>query len=857
MSSIQTQRGGAFRRAALLTAMAGSLFAYDRALAQSTGSQTVEQVVVTAQKTKGVDGLGVISQVAKDQSIVTSDYIQSQVGSSNFAQLISMVPGVVYSTEDPGGILSSDFRMHGFDGAHVSFTVDGTPLNDTGNYAIYPGEYAVGESVDHITVNTGQTEVDSPTASAIGGTVNIVSKVPSAAPGATAKVSGGGFNYNRGYAELQTGAFGPTGLRAYLSGNFTQYDKYQGNGTEKRVGFDGRLYQQLKGDDFLSAAFTYTSDRAYFYQSSSRAQFNQYGNKIDWNTTWVQPTAVAGSADGVVPSAPAAPGQVQGNDSNFWKLHPNPVDFFDLRAQSRFTLLNNLILTVDPYFFYTLANGGGTTSLKESDKRLIGNATPTACAKGGTGVDLNGDGDCLDTVLVYSPSNTQTHRLGVEASLIYDLTPTNRFQLAFTEDYGRHRQTGQMTPIDQSTGTPFDVFGAKNGYGQPIYTADGSIMRTRDRFSIAELTQVAANYIGKFDDEKLHVNLGVRLPRFTRDLNQYCYTYNGGSAYCDSISPTLVAAALAADTAAHTVTNLNTLLGTSVALNPATNAPNFRMPFKQTYHFNKVLPNVGATYAFDAHNLVYVTYAQGFSAPKTDNLYTSASQTVRPETSDQVATGYRYQGSSLLGSASLWGAQWKNHIVQSYDPNDPTLSIDRNVGNVDLYGVDLEGGWKATKHLSFYASAAYTHTEMKQNYALTTTAGPDKAALLPVAGKQLVMTPDYTASLRAEYKTTDWTFGANTQYVGRRFLSDMNDNHLAPYYVLNLDAEYRFKLGVHPAAVDFNVSNALNKTYYVRSSTVSNTNAVVLANGDTFKANTNYMYNAAPAWAFVTLKVQY
>jgi len=140
MSSTKLHQGRAFRRAALLTAMAGSLFAYDRALAQSTGSQLVEQVVVTAQKTKGVDGLGVISQAAKDQSIVTSDYIQSQVGSSNFAQLISMVPGVVYSTEDPGGILSSDFRMHGFDGAHVSFTVDGTPLNDTGNYAIYPGE---------------------------------------------------------------------------------------------------------------------------------------------------------------------------------------------------------------------------------------------------------------------------------------------------------------------------------------------------------------------------------------------------------------------------------------------------------------------------------------------------------------------------------------------------------------------------------------------------------------------------------------------------------------------------------------------------------------------------------------------
>ena len=71
-------------------------------------------------------------------------------------------------------MLSSDYRMHGFDGNHVSFTLDGTPLNDTGNYAIFPGEYAPAEVIDHITVNIGQSEVDSPTASAIGGTVNIV-----------------------------------------------------------------------------------------------------------------------------------------------------------------------------------------------------------------------------------------------------------------------------------------------------------------------------------------------------------------------------------------------------------------------------------------------------------------------------------------------------------------------------------------------------------------------------------------------------------------------------------------------------------------------------------------------------------
>ena len=885
MSSSHTNPGRALRRAVLLSALAGSLFAYDRALAQSTGTQVAEQeqVVVTGQKKSAVDGIGIISKAAKDQSIITADYIQTAVGSSNFAQLVNLTPGFVYSSEDATGVLSGDIRMHGFDGAHLSFTVDGTPLNDTGNYAIYPGEYAVSESIDHITVNTGQTEVDSPTASSIGGTINIITRKPSEKPAAMFKVSDGGYGYGRGYAEVETGAIGPTGLRTFLSANYVQADKWKGTGQIERFGIDGRLYQPLKGDDFVALAFNYASDRPYFYKYPTLSQINTYGTKLDYNTTWAVPTHVAGAADGVAGSS-ANPGQTLGADFNFWKLAPNPVDFADVRMQSRYTLAKNLIFTFDPYFFYTLANGGGSTSLKEYDPRLVGNAAAPACAKGGTGVDLNGDGDCLDTVLVYSPSNTQTHRFGLQSSLVYDLNDTNRFQLSYTYDHGRHRQTGEMTPIDQNTGTPFDVFGAKNGYGPKIYTADGSFLRKRDRFSIAELSQFSANYIGKFFDEKLHINIGARDAQFTRKLNQFCYLYNGTNEYCDTLAVSAVTSAIAADQTAHAMggadqnyayaRNLSTVLfgnSNTVAWSLATGAPNFRMPFKQTYHFNKVLPNVGATYAFDSHNLVYVTYAAGFSAPKTDNLYSSSPELVKPETSDQLGAGYRYQGSGLTGSANLWYSTWKNRIVSSPDPNDPTLSIDRNIGDVHLYGLDLEGGWRATKELSFYASAAYTKSELQGNEPMvpgsstsTDATYPNQVTMyLPTKGKALVLTPDITAALRAQYKSRDWTLGMNSRYVGHRFLTDMNDVTLAPYTTFDIDAEYRFMVGSHPTAVQFNVYNLLNKSYFVKAGTTANGSAVTVTSKsgtgtDTFSASTPGSYDVgAPLTAIATLKMSF
>ena len=851
----------------MLPALAGSLFAYSSAMAQSTGSQVeAPEIVVTGARQQNTNGLAVISTAAKDQAIVTQRFIQTQVGSANFGQNINLLPGISYVSDDPTGILSGDLRVHGFPGDHVSVTLDGTPLNDTGNYAIFPGEYATQEIVDHMTVNLGSTEVDSPTASAIGGTINIVTKVPSATMGGLVSVEGGSYDAARVYGELDTGAVGPTGLRTYFTGNYASSDKTRGSGTIKRWGVDGRFFQPLSGDDFVSVAYTYASDRAYFYQSSSLSQIAQFGRSIDYNTQWQPVAFTSPTADnGGVPTA-SAPGFEQGANSNFWKLHPNPVDFGDLRGQSRFNLTHGVTLTMDPYFFYTLANGGGATLVSEKDKRLIGSGPVNACG----GVDISGDGDCNDKVYVYSPSNTQTHRYGLNSSLIWDLDEHNRFQLAYTLDDGHHRQTGEMSHTDQATGSPDSVFGGKQGYGTPFTTLDGSILRKRDRYSEAVLNQIAVNYVGRFLDDKLHLNVGVRDPRFTRHLNEFCYEYNGSNAYCDTVSPLAVAAALASDNAvAHTpgttataLTSLFQILSTSNASSitnikyGANGLANFRLPFHQTYNYTKVLPNLGASYDLNSQNSVYATFTEGFSAPKTDDLYVSSGDPVQPETTYNYGAGYRYKTSTLTFSGNLWYSQWKNHIVQSFDPLDTTLSIDRNVGAVDLYGIDLEVGLKATEKLSLYASGTINKTRLLNNYIVTTTTG--LATALPVKGKELVLTPDQTWAMRAEYKLDDnWTFGIDAKYTGNRFVDDINSTTLPAYTVFDLDGAYRFQIGNVKSTLQFNVYNLFGANYFNRSNTAGNFLPVTTAQGTVSAASGPFVFIGAPTTAYVTLKAAF
>jgi iron complex outermembrane receptor protein len=854
------------------TALVSGLLLASSASAQSTATQVQELVVTGARGQPTVAGAITQVQEAKDESIVTHEFFEHQTAGQNFAQLINLLPGVNYTSEDSYGNLSGDLRIHGFDGAHLSTTIDGSPVNDTGNYAIYPGEYIVPELTDHITVNMGATSVDSPTASAVGGTVDVVTKLPTKDPELIVQPSVGSYDFQRYYVEGDTGSVGPWGTRIYLAGNYDHYDKWVGAGDEMREGLDFRVYQPLKGSDFVSLAGSYVVEHDYFYESSSAAQFDQAAlgvgkNNLDYNTQWAPPTARPGVADtpplgtGPLINKGSTPGFNQGNDpygdgleGNYWALHPNPVIFGQIRGTSKFSLTDKLTFTFDPSFFYTLANGGGVYATSESDPRLKGNNLTSP------GVDLNGDGDTKDTVLLYGPSNTNTRRYLILTSLLYDLNENNHFALAYTLDYGRHRQTGEMGYIDPATGQPGSVFGGKDGWGSTqVATADGSILRTRDRFSIAELNQISGNYLGKFFDDRLHINIGVRAPFFKRDLNQYCFTYNGTSAYCDTINLAAVQAAYNAGVAAGNTNALSTLLfgkTGSISFNTDTKTPNFRAPFSQTFNYNKVLPNAGATWRLTDNQLLYATYSEGFSAPKTDDLYTSSPQTVQPETSESYAAGWRYQSQLLTTSFSVWDVDYKNRIVQSYDPNDPTLSIDRNIGEVELYGLDMEAGLHPTEHLSLYGSAEVMKSDVKSNEVVASFGGATYA--LPTKGKELVLTPDTTVSGRAQYDFGWITTGAQVKYSGKRYVSDMNDASLPDYTTLNFDARLPITwLGVQNTYLQFNLDNVTNTRYPVRTTSVSNVQNVTLSPGTVVNGKAYYYYYNQPRTVSVTLHAQF
>ena len=221
---------------------------------------------------------------------------------------------------------------------------------------------------------------------------------------------------------------------------------------------------------------------------------------------------------------------------------------------------------------------------------------------------------------------------------------------------------------------------------------------------------------------------------------------------------------------------------------------------------------------------------------------------------NEYGAGYRYQSSAFMVSANLWYSTWTNHIVSSVDPLDPTLSIDRNVGDVHLYGIDLESAWQVTPDFSLYASGTLMKSALQANYDVAVNG---VSVPLPVKGKELVLAPDEQFSLRGQYTMGDFVLGLQAKYEGKRYLDDINSVSIDGFTVFNLDAEYNFKISDLKSVLQLNVDNIFGANYYSRSTTAGNYSPVAFTQGTYTASSGPFVYVGAPLTAYLTLKVQY
>ncbi|HWM61960.1 MAG TPA: TonB-dependent receptor, partial [Rhizomicrobium sp.] len=306
----------------------------------------------------------------------------------------------------------------------------------------------------------------------------------------------------------------------------------------------------------------------------------------------------------------------------------------------------------------------------------------------------------------------------------------------------------------------------------------------------------------------------------TRDLNNLCFEQvTGGSAgfpTCTTATPSAVG-----------TNGTVTLPGvTSTPAAPVLFVP----PAQKTVNYNRLLPNVGFTFTpFGPQHQFYVDYAAGIAAPRTDNLYNggsngkcqtpttagclySAFTVVNPETSTNYDIGYRYTSDLVNLTLTAYNTQFKNRIVTTFD-QDQGISVDRNIGSVNVDGVDAEVEVRPDQNWDIYSSLAYNHSRVSGSaqsiVLLSATSAP-----LDLAGKTLVETPAWTFSQRVEYKWDDLTFGLGGKFVSSRWITDANDFKVPSYTTVDADVRYDLtSLGWDGSYIKVNVWNLGNQRY--------------------------------------------
>lgn len=118
-------------------------------------------------------GLMTPTDSPKSVSAVTRDYIAKQNPALNPMQLLQLLPGANVSDTDPLGMTGGNMSVRGLTESQMGFTLEGFPINDIGNFAVYPQEIVDAENLKTVRLAQGSADLDSPHISASGGVVDM------------------------------------------------------------------------------------------------------------------------------------------------------------------------------------------------------------------------------------------------------------------------------------------------------------------------------------------------------------------------------------------------------------------------------------------------------------------------------------------------------------------------------------------------------------------------------------------------------------------------------------------------------------------------------------------------------------
>ncbi len=758
----------------------------------ATGKDASGDTTVTITGRKAGMGLMVQEDAPKARSTISKEEIQKERPTDNAYQSLSLLPSVNTYNYDATGLFGGGMTMRGFNSTEIGATINGVPINDSGNYAVYPEEFVDQENVCSEFVTQGSTDVDAPHVGATGGNLGIITCDPEDKQRWRVMQTAGGLDLWKTYVRYDSGRVDDDRAKFFISASEARADKWKGEGDALRDHIDAAFRFDIDRFNYVTGSILMNREVANNIYDPSLAQLNQYGYNYDYASTFVgHLPAVAGTAQTEVSQSPA-----------YYKLAINPFENVIASATGKFRLGDSTDLKIIPYYWFGYGTGG-TQEKVMSESGFLNPATGKL-----VGVDLNGDGDTKDKIIVAGSSVTRTQRPGITTSITETLDNNTIFGGIWLEQ-AHHLQTSPIVPVDDA-GNMASIWLNSNFIDRP----DGTPYEARDWRTISTAWQFFLQDTVSLMDDQLRINIGARDPSIKRDFTNYP---NEGN---------------------------NSAVGYEII---------------RTY--SDLLPQFGARYQLNKENQLFASLSKNMQAPP-NFAFSSAtgdnvtivngqpvlSSSVQPETSWNLDVGYRYQSPALIAQATAFDIDFKNRLADAYDPTSG-LSSYTNAGGVKTHGFELEIGNTPIKGWSLYGSYGYTISTISNDIMITSTES------LPSEGKEFPLTPKYKVGLSIQYETATWYARIKDQHTSSQWATLVNDQEAPGYNLADFDAGYLFpSSGIFKNPIlRLNVSNLFNSQYRNPSSqSVSNATTV---NG--IAPSGVYYYLGAPRLVSASLQVDF
>jgi len=451
--------------------------------------------------------------------------------------------------------------------------------------------------------------------------------------------------------------------------------------------------------------------------------------------------------------------------ANFYKLHVNPFENVIASAPTTIVINRNFHIDDTPYFWHGIGNGTGASVLTEGS---------TYYGTNNESIDLNGNGRISksDTVLALTPSNQEQFRPGNTIKGVWDIDKHNELTLGYWYEWSSLLQYSPVGIVNQQTGIASNIWGVQGNYSLP----NGQPYWYRNWNTFTQVNMVFIGDTAKYFNDRLTVNAGFKEAMVHRSL-------------------------------------YNQIPGTT---------------YNRTVNVAEPLPQLGASWQFDARNQIYADVATNFRAPSNTSLADQISNTTgkpsqyggssKSEYSIAEEIGYRYNGPLIIGSISYFHYNFTNRQLSlNYYVNGASYSQTANAGGQTTNGVDVQLSTRPLWfHLRPYATFEYLDSRIDNNIQATGTLnGHTITDYLPTTGKNAIASPHVQAKLGIDYDDGKFFLGADLDYVGKQYSSLMNDESMPDFITNNVYGGYRFhRFGYLKAPqIQVNMANLTGATY--------------------------------------------